>query len=75
MDEAVENGRDRVPAAPLPDLEPTGVESVDRVLTEVAALADCPVAEHVAVFEGAHEQLRRALDATPASPVADERGA
>ena len=42
----------------LPDHEPTGVESVDRVLAEVSALADAPVAEHVAVFERAHEQLR-----------------
>ena len=49
----------------LPDHESTGVESVDRVLAEVAALADVPVAEHVAVFERSHEQLRRALDARP----------
>jgi hypothetical protein len=39
------------------------VEAVDRVLAEVAAVADAPVAEHVQVFERAHEQLRRALDA------------
>jgi hypothetical protein len=43
--------------------ESTGVESVDRVLAEVAAVTDVPVAEHVQVFERAHEQLRRALDA------------
>ncbi|HSF36558.1 MAG TPA: hypothetical protein VLA70_10610 [Nocardioides sp.] len=49
----------------LPDHEPTGVDAVDRVLAEVAALAEAPVAEHVAVFERAHEQLRRALDARP----------
>jgi hypothetical protein len=41
----------------------TGVEQVDRLLLEVAALADRPVHEHVAVYEQAHEQLRRALDA------------
>ena len=34
-------------------------------LVEVTALAEAPVAEHVAVFERAHEQLRRALDARP----------
>ena len=49
----------------LPDHEPTGVEEVDRVLAEVTALAEAPVGEHVAVFERAHEQLRRALDARP----------
>jgi hypothetical protein len=43
----------------------TGVAAVDEVLERVAALADRPVSEHVAVFEGAHEQLRRALDAQP----------
>ena len=47
-----------------PDTESTGVESVDRVLAEVAAVADAPVGEHVQVFERAHEQLRRALDAS-----------
>jgi hypothetical protein len=47
-----------------PDFESTGVESVDRVLAEVAAVADAPVGEHVQVFERAHEQLRRALDAS-----------
>ena len=43
----------------------TGVASVDRVVDAVAALQDRPVDEHVAVFEGAHEQLRRALDDAP----------
>lgn len=43
--------------------ESTGVEAVDQVLAAVAALDGRPVDEHVAVFERAHEQLRRALDA------------
>jgi len=43
----------------------TGVASVDRVVEAVAGVQDRPVDEHVAVFEGAHEQLRRALDDTP----------
>jgi hypothetical protein len=47
------------------DHESTGVEAVDRVLAEVAALADSPVDQHVQVFERAHDQLRRALDAQP----------
>lgn len=54
-------------AATPPPLEvtPTGVPQVDAVLQEVADLADRPVSDHVAVFERAHEQLRRALDARP----------
>lgn len=55
--------------------ETTGVASVDQVLTDVAAVADRPVSEHVAVFERAHEQLRRALDARPEPATDDEQGA
>ncbi|MBL0747892.1 hypothetical protein [Nocardioides baculatus] len=43
----------------------TGVAEVDQVLADVAAVSGTPVAGHVAVFERAHEQLRRALDAQP----------
>jgi hypothetical protein len=43
----------------------TGIPAVDAVLDDVDALADRPVEEHVAVFEQAHERLRRALDASP----------
>ncbi len=50
-----------------PSYEPTGVAAVDRVLADVAAAVDSPLSEHVRVFEQAHEQLRRALDAQPAS--------
>lgn len=57
-------------AGPMPDVESTGVDAVDRVLAEVAAVADAPVSDHVGVFERAHEQLRRALDAQP-PPRAD----
>ena len=59
-----------------PSLEPdghvrTGNVTVDAVLASMEGLEDAPVSEHVAVFEHAHEQLRRALDgagdqATPA---------
>lgn len=41
----------------------TGVAEVDAVLSSLDGLADSPVSEHVAVFESAHERLRRALDA------------
>ena len=43
--------------------EHTGMSAVDDVLHQVARLAEVPVPEHVAVFERAHDQLRRALDA------------
>ncbi|RYB90593.1 hypothetical protein EUA06_09805 [Nocardioides glacieisoli] len=43
----------------------TGVAAVDQVLADVAAVSGTPVAGHVAVFERAHDQLRRALDAVP----------
>lgn len=52
---------DAAAAAP----ERTGVPEVDAVLDEVEGLDGTPVDEHVAVFERAHEQLRRALDARP----------
>ena len=38
------------------------VSAVAEVLGSVQALDDQPVADHVAVFERAHERLRRALD-------------
>lgn len=63
--DGVASGGSAVEPRPPLDYEPTGVESVDRVLADVATVADRPVAEHVAVFERAHEQLRRALDARP----------
>lgn len=42
----------------------TGVPEVDAVLESVSALDDAPVDEHPAVFEAAHDRLRRALDGT-----------
>lgn len=54
--------------------ETTGVESVDQVLAEVAAVADAPVSDHVAVFERAHDRLRRALDAPSDPPTDGEQG-
>ncbi len=50
-----------------PSYEPTGVDAVDRVVADVAAAVGSPLREHVRIFEQAHEQLRRALDAQPAS--------
>jgi hypothetical protein len=48
-----------------PDEVTTGVNEVDAVLASLEGLDGRPVAEHVEVFEKAHERLRRALD-TPA---------
>ncbi len=48
----------------------TGITAVDQVLAEVATVADRPVSDHVEVFERAHDQLRRALDAPP-GPATD----
>lgn len=42
----------------------TGVPAVDEVIEAVDALDPNDVATHVAVFEQAHDQLRRALDAS-----------
>lgn len=39
------------------------IPAVDEALEALDGLAERPVEEHVAVFERAHEQLRRALDA------------
>ncbi len=49
----------------MSNVEPTGVAAVDQVLVTVEGLSDRPLAEHVEVFERAHEQLRQALDADP----------
>jgi hypothetical protein len=49
---------------------------VDAVLASLAGLEDAPVHEHVAVFESAHESLRRALDEAgqePESPADQQR--
>ncbi len=41
--------------------EQTGDADVDAVVASLAALDAAPVAGHVAVFEQAHESLRRTL--------------
>lgn len=50
---------------PAPRSEParTGVPGVDEVIAAVEELEERPLEEHVGVFEAAHDQLRRALDA------------
>lgn len=52
------------PESPAPE-QPlrTGEERVDDVIAAVEQLEERPLEEHVGVFEHAHEELRRALDA------------
>lgn len=46
----------------------TGHPAVDEVLRSMERLEDRPLEEHVAVFEEAHERLRRTLAGTEAAP-------
>ena len=59
-----ESGPETASAEPSEPAEPvrTGVERVDAVVDAVSGLDDRPVDEHVAVFESAHDELRRTLD-------------
>lgn len=66
-----QQGREPEPSS----VEPTGVAAVDEVLQQVSRLAASPVSEHVAVFERAHDQLRRALDAQPEVRPDNDQGA
>jgi len=66
-----EPGAEEAPGDVVNDLEATleelerlhtGIPSVDSVVDDVANLVGRPVEEHSAVFEAAHERLRRTLD-------------
>ena len=57
-----------------PELEGTGNADVDAVVGSLMALDDLPVAEHVAVFEQAHESLRRTLAGAGQDSPAVDRG-
>ncbi|ROR91183.1 hypothetical protein [Nocardioides aurantiacus] len=52
-----------IPAPVAPDVHPAeaGGDRVQAVLRSVEGLDDRPLEEHVAVFEAAHDSLRRAL--------------
>ena len=53
--------------SPVPDAAPTtGLASADAVVDTLAGLDGVPVAEHVAVFEAAHQALGQMLAGTPA---------
>ena len=53
--------RHDVEAVPRQGPDGTGHPDVDRVLGSLDGLDERPVAEHVAVFEAAHDTLRNAL--------------
>ena len=50
------------------EFAPTGHDEVDSVVESLAGLDERPVGEHVAVFEQAHDALRRALNEASAAP-------
>jgi len=56
------------------DATGTGNADVDAVVGSLAALDGLPVAEHVAVFERAHESLRRSLAGAGQDAPAVDRG-
>ena len=49
------------PASTAADVASTGHPAVDEVLASLARLDDRPAADHIEVFESAHERLRAAL--------------
>jgi hypothetical protein len=55
--------------APTRPAESTGHPAVDEVLRSLEGLDGRPVDEHVAVFEQAHDVLRRALSHAGDDPV------
>ena len=60
---------DTYEAAAPEAVERTGNPAIDSVLASLDSLADIPVADHVAVFEAAHDQLRSALAGAGDSPA------
>ena len=52
---------EREPSDPGAPVEATGHDDVDAVVASMEGLDDLSVSEHVAVFEQAHESLRRTL--------------
>ena len=55
---------DQHPGPDEPTGERTGNPAVDAVIESVEDLRERPLEEHAAVFEAAHDRLRRALDPT-----------
>ncbi len=53
-------------------IEFTGQAAVDAVLESLAELDELPVADHVAVFDQAHDGLRQALNDAGREPASGE---
>lgn len=64
------SGADPLATLVVPTPAATGNQVVDGVIAAIDGLDDRPLAEHVAVFEQAHERLRSALDGRPVMPPA-----
>ena len=70
-----DEGAQRADSTPAPGrhlAEGTGHPAVDAVLASLEGLEDMPVHDHVAVFESAHDSLRRALDQAAGEAAAGE---
>jgi hypothetical protein len=53
--------------SPMPAATPTtGLAAADAVVDSLRALDDLPVAEHVSVYEAAHQALGQLLSGPPA---------
>jgi hypothetical protein len=61
-EQAGDPAADPGPEPAAPERVRTGVNRVDDVIRSVEELEEAPIEEHVAVFESAQVQLRRALD-------------
>ena len=66
---------EREEPATIPEVQGTGQDDVDAVVASLSRLDDLPVAEHVAVFERAHESLRRTLVGAGQDNGVDSRAA
>lgn len=54
------------PGGPGAPVAVTGSDEVDAIVATMARLGEMPVADHVAVYEQVHGQLRAALARPPA---------
>ncbi len=61
-DQSPEEQPTREDAPPAGPTDVTGHPVVDSVLASFGGLEEKPVEEHVAVFDNAHDELRRALN-------------
>ncbi|WP_158604379.1 hypothetical protein [Nocardioides mangrovicus] len=60
--DAEDDAEDDAEEPVVPDAPSTGSDEVDEVIARLGAVEELGVHDHVAVFEEAHQSLRRALD-------------